>query len=89
MEDKRKRIPTYGELEDELDKANGRIKELERIIRRKEKYIRRLEHLRGLVNEYLQERRIFTDYESWKKQEEKHDPYYELADSGGESSESD
>lgn len=88
MEENKKRLPTYGELEDELDKANDRIKELERIIRRKDSYIHRLEHLRGLVNEYLQERQIFSDYEEWKRQEEKGNPYYETSKSNDGSSES-
>lgn len=88
MEENKKRLPTYGELEDELDRANGRIKELEKILRRKGKYIHKLEHFKGLVSEYLQERRIWSDYEYWKEQEEKGNPYYESAESSDESSES-
>ena len=88
MEENKKRLPTYGELEDELDRANGRIKELEKILRRKGKYIRKLEHFKDLINEYMQERRIWSDYEYWKEQEEKDNPYYESVESSDESSES-
>ena len=88
MEGNRTRLPTYGELEDNLDRANWRIKELEKIIKRKEKYICRMEHFNALVIEYLQERQIWSDYEHWKDQEEKKNPYYESVESSDDSSES-
>ena len=89
MEEQNKRIRTYGELEDDVDRLKGRVKELEKIIRRKKKYIGRLEYSERLVNEYLKEHGIQNDYEYWREQEEKKDPFYESVGSDDESSETD
>ena len=89
MEEQNKRIRTYGELEDDVDRLKGRVKELEKIVRRKKKYIGRLEYSERLVNEYLKEHGIQNDYEYWREQEEKKDPFYESVDSNDESSETD
>ena len=89
MEENKKRLPTYGELEDEIDRLNSQVKELEKIIQRKNKYIGRLEYSERLMTRYIEEHEVWSNYEHWKEQEERENPYYEPEDSNNESSETD